>query len=233
MVNFIKKQIMKMVPKIQEYEYDIIYSSRKVVKNQYLYINKQTHFYSKDIWGTVCNELKPFLFKGMTVYGECVGYLSSGKDIQPGYDYGCAPCKHENYVYRITTTNEDGKVVEWTMLQVQQWCKANGLKAVPLYYYGKALNLFETEKMFKLGLSKDDRDIQEWQHLFLECLQETYLEKKCSICKNDVPDEGICLRLESLDIDVFKLKSFLFRQMETKSLDKGESNIEDEQIEEN
>jgi hypothetical protein len=186
-----------------------------------LYEDKQTHYYSEDIWKVGAEELKPFLQKGMTIYYEIVGFLKDGGYIQKGFDYGCDNNKHENYIYRITTTNEDGRVVEWSMLQVQQWCKQNGLEVVPLYYYGRARNLFSDTEI--------ERD---WQRYFLEFLQEKYLEKKCSICKNNVPDEGICLRVESLDIDVYKLKSFLFRVYESKTLDLGESNIEDNQVEE-
>ena len=86
--------------------------------------------------------------------------------------------------------------------------------------------------MFKLGLSKDDRDVQEWQHLFLESLQENYLEKECKICCNKVPDEGIVLRIENLDIEPFKLKSFLFKQYESRVLDSGEEDIEEQTGEE-
>ena len=201
-------------------EYDYIWASRRVVKNQYLYEDKLTHFYSEDIWKTGADELKPFIQKDMTIYYEIVGFLKDGKQIQKDFDYGCRAGQHEKYIYRISSTNIDGKVFEWSMLQIQDWCKANGLLAVPMHYYGYAEDLF---------LDITAPDDEEWRKRFLDKLIEEYLEKDCTICKNKVPAEGVCLRIESNDIEVYKLKSFAFRAKETKDLDAGLENIEDNQ----
>lgn len=203
--------------KVKDTEYDYIYSSRKVIKNRYLTKTEHVDYYKEDIWGTVHKELGPFLDKGMTVYGEVVGFLKSGGYIQKNYDYGCKPNEHKTFIYRITSTNEDGKVFEWSMLQIQQWCKAKGLLAVPLLYYGEAMELFDIPTM------------NHWHQEFLKSLQEYYLEKKCTICQNDVWGEGIVLRTESLDIEAYKLKSHNFLIDESKSLDNGDVNIEDNQ----
>lgn len=199
---------------VKTQEYANIYSSRTVIKNKYA-TNNPGGFYKEDIWGAVNKELSPFLEKGMTIYGEVVGYLESGKMIQKSYDYGCTIGKHDNYIYRITYTNEDGKVYEWSMLQVQQWCKEKGLRAVPLHYYGTIFNF--------LG----DAYISDWRDTFLTFLTDKYLEKKCPRCKNDVPNEGVVVRREILDIDSYKHKSFLFKVRESKEADEGISNIED------
>ena len=204
-------------------EYDNIFGSRKVIKNQYLYKNKLNHLYEEDIWGIVNKELQSYLLEGMTIYGEVCGYLSTGKPIQKNFDYGCSIGKHDIYIYRITTTSPSGKVFEWSTKQIQDWCKQNGLKAVLEHYYGYAKDLFKDISSFIFN------DVETWQHLFLKNLQETYLEKDCMICKNKVPAEGICLRKESLDIEIWKLKSSAFRLMETKLLDEGLNNIEDNQ----
>lgn len=201
---------------IQNKEYDYIYASRKVIKNRFI-IKQHNDYYKEDIWGTVHKELEPFLEKGMTIYGEVVGFLKAGGHIQKNYDYGCNPTEHKTFIYRITSTNEDGSIFEWSMLQIQQWCKAKGLLAVPLLYYGEAMELFDIPTM------------NHWHQNFLKSLQEYYLEKKCNICQNDVWDEGIVVRVESLDIEPYKLKSFNFVAEESKSLDKGEVNIEDNQ----
>ena len=214
-----KDKLAKLLgAKVNEFEYDYIWSSRRVIKNQYLYEDKLTHFYSEDIWKTGMDELKPFIQKDMTIYYEIVGYLSEGKMIQGQFDYGCQVGKHEKYVYRITTTNESGVAFEWSMKQVQDWCKQNGLKAVPLHYYGYAKDLF-----------KDISVENHWHENFLSKLQDTYLEKKCTMCRNSVPAEGVCLRKERLDLEVWTLKSFLFRAHETKEMDSGNENIEDSQ----
>jgi len=223
----LKDKIVKFFGvKVEETEYSYIYASRKVIKNQYLYEDKLNHYYTTDIWKVGAEELKPFLQKDMTIYYEIVGYLSDSKMVQKSFDYGCRQGQHEKYIYRITTTNSDGKVTEWSMFQIQQWCKQNGLKAVLEHYYGYAKDLFKEIIEFT------SNDIETWQHLFLEKLQETYLEKQCSMCLNKVPNEGICLRKESLNIEVWKLKSFLFKQLESKQADEGLENIEDNQGEE-
>lgn len=192
--------------------YDNIYASRKVVKNSDLRITKQD-FYSEDIWGIANKELKPFLQKGMTFYAEIVGYLSTGAMIQKDFDYGCEPGTHAIYIYRITYTNPDGLVYEFSAKQVQDFCKQNGLNAVPELYYGRVRDLVDY---------KDSEEL-------LEFLQKAYLEKDCNMCKckPSIPDEGICIRIESNDLQVYKLKSFRFYEKETKEADKGEVNIED------
>jgi hypothetical protein len=217
-LNWKDRIAKKLGVNVIDKEYDNIYSSRKVVKNKYICDNP-SGFYSEDIWKTVNEELQPYMQKGMTIYGECVGFLKDGKYIQKPFDYGCESGKHDNYIYRITSTNSDGIVFEWSMLQVQLWCKQNGLKAVPLHHYGRAGSMFAIDES------------THWHEDFLKALQDEYLEQNCTICKNKVPAEGIVLRVESLDIEPFKLKSFAFRQHETKMLDTGEEDIE-EQVEE-
>ena len=63
-------------------------------------------------------------------------------------------------------------------------------------------------------------------------MKETYLEKRDPICKNDVPDEGVCIRREGLEIDTYKLKSFAFLQHESAELDAGTVDIESQQADE-
>ena len=197
-------------------KYDYIYSSRKVIKNEELNPNAQ-HFYNEDIWGIAHNELKDFLQKGMTFYYEIVGFLPNGGSIQKDYDYGCEPTKHAIYIYRITSTNVDGKVIEFSAKQVQDFCKKNGLNAVPELYYGYA-DEFSDERMTK----------ENWEIKFLDTIKQKYNEKDCYMCTTKVPEEGCVVRIEGLEFEAYKQKSELFYQRETKLLDKGESNIEDE-----
>lgn len=204
-------------------KYDYIYSSRKVIKNEELNPNAQ-HFYNEDIWGTAHNEVKDFLQKGMTFYYEIVGFLPNGGSIQKDYDYGCEPTKHAIYIYRITSTNVDGKVIEFSAKQVQDFCKKNGLTAVPELYYGyaKNLNIFTT-----ISTSVEAFNPQ-WSEMFLDGIKKKYNEKDCYMCSTKVPEEGCVVRIEGLEFEAYKQKSELFYQRETKLLDKGESNIEDE-----
>jgi len=212
---------------ITDTEYDYIYSSRKVIKNEKLNPNAQ-HFYNEDIWGIAHNELKDFLQKGMTFYYEIVGFLPNGGSIQKNYDYGCEPTKHAVYIYRITLTNVDGKVIEFSAKQVQDFCKKNGLNAVPELYYGYAKDFTNGIEPF---IIKDDETNLEynsiWGDLFLNQVKKKYNEKDCYICSNKTPEEGAVVRIEGLEIEAYKVKSNAFYELETKQLDKGEVNIED------
>ena len=184
-------------------------------------IKNAQHFYNEDIWGIAHNELKDFLQKGMTFYYEIVGFLPNGGAIQKDYDYGCEPTKHAIYIYRITSTNVDGKVIEFSAKQVQDFCKKNGLNAVPELYYG-TVKRFCFSNNFKKSNNPDCTDV------FLNVIKKEYNEKDCYMCSNKVPEEGCVIRIEGLEFEAYKQKSERFYQRETKLLDKGESNIEDE-----
>lgn len=202
---------------IKDVEYDIVYSSRKVIKNPDLN-SKVTHYYDTDIWGFVNEEIKHTLTDGLTLYGEIVGFTPEGSPIQKDYDYGCINKEHHPYIYRITYTAPDGQVFDFDPLQVKQWCDNNGLKSVPMLYCGKVRDLFP------------DLDTHtHFQETLLEKLKEKYLEKDCDMCKNNVPDEGIVIRnLSEPHLNAFKLKSFRFLEKESKQLDKGEVSLEDQ-----
>ena len=75
--------------KVETTEYGNVYSSRNTIKNRY--INPTANdFYDVDVWGEVNKVFLPYIDKGMTVYGEIVGYLpGSDKMIQKNHDYGC------------------------------------------------------------------------------------------------------------------------------------------------
>jgi hypothetical protein len=219
-LNIFQKLLLKSGLKLQTKYYDYIWSSRKVIKNDD--INKTQHFYTEDIWKKGHNILQEYLQKGMTIYYEICGYLSDGKQIQKGYDYGCKSGEFKLYIYRITITNEDGKIFEFSYDQVQQWCNLYGLNSVIELYKGTIRNLYKT--IFKKRITKN------WKDNFLELLREHFkIEEDCPYNITKVPTEGIVLRKNSLDINVMKLKGFRFYEYETKQLDSEEENIEDNQ----
>ena len=210
-LNFFEKVLKKIGVNIVDTHYDLVYSSRKVVKNKGLGNN---HYYGYDLWADIADRLGGVLTEGISLYGEAVGYTNTGAYIQNQYDYGCLPGKFDTYIYRITMTNASGKVFEFSSQQVKQYCQKFGIKTVPEFYYGKAKDLFD--------LPLDEH----WNESFLEKLSEEYLEKDCDLCVNKVPAEGIVLRRETFDIDVYKHKSFRFFEHETKQLDSGEIDLE-------
>jgi 5'-3' exonuclease len=91
---------------INDKVYDLLYSSRRVIKNDDL--NTQAnHYYSSDVWGDVARTFEYAVQKGYTLYGEIVGYTRDGSFIQKGYDYGCIQPVYENeYAVESTVTLE-------------------------------------------------------------------------------------------------------------------------------
>lgn len=108
--------------KVVETEYSNVYSSRNVIKNQYINENVTDGYYGKDQWGPVNAMLKPHIKEGMTVYGEIVGYVEgTSKPIQTNHDYGCQVGEWKFLPYRITTIDETGKKYEWNVSEVDEW----------------------------------------------------------------------------------------------------------------
>lgn len=230
-LSFIEKVLKKLGININDKTYDLLYSSRRVIKNDDL--NTQSnHYYSSDVWGDAANFIQDVVLKGYTLYAEIVGYTRDGGEIQKGYDYGCIKPVYDNeyvegvhykvYVYRITFTNEDGNVSELSWKQIKSYCDYFGIRYVPEYYFGK---LIDFDKSFK-KIKSDD----EFNEAVIKILEEKYLEKYCEFCGNKVPSEGIVLRVDKLfNFEAFKLKSFLFFELESKQLDDNVIDIESEQ----
>lgn len=111
-------------------------------------------------------EFEGKLWKGETVYYEVVGFTDDGGSImgdvsnsklknalpkedykefvkQYGdttvFSYGCSrdgSLKSDFYVYRMTMTNEDGDVVEYTPDFMRYRCEQMGVKTVPVFWKG-------------------------------------------------------------------------------------------------
>lgn len=225
-----KQKIAKWLTGEEFNKYDYLYSSRTVIKNKYYNKNVTEGFYGVDVWKYADNIIRPCLQKGMTAYYEIVGFLPNGGYIQKGYDYGCVPPKegekytHDTHfkvmVYRVTTTNVAGNVHEFSAKEVQQWCAFVGLTPVTEYYYGYAADLYS-----------DIDATEHWNENFLARLANDemfHMECDSPTCDNKVPHEGLVIKVENMKSEAFKLKCFKFLDKEGKALDKGESNIEDE-----
>jgi hypothetical protein len=207
-LNWAEKLLKKLGVNVVDTEYDMVYSSRRVIKNGDIRGDSAVHYYSHDIWGDAAKVLESTLEPGISLYLEIVGYVGESY-IQSGYDYGFQPGKFDTYVYRITHTDPDGNVFEYSPAQVKEYCIRKGINSVPEFYYGKAKDLFDISTK------------EHWHENLLDKLCENYLEKYCDDCSGKIPDEGIVLRVDKPnEICVFKLKSFAFLEMETKQLDK-------------
>jgi hypothetical protein len=154
---------------------------------------------------------------GITLYGEAVGYLPTGAWIQKGYHYGCRPNNYEVYVYRITYTNPQGKLIEFSWPQIKEYCVKYGLKHVQEFYYGKAKDYCPTIPIE-----------QHWNENFLAKLEADFmLDRKCPLNNNEVWEEGIVVRVDGLfECPPYKLKNFAFLDKERKDNDEGVIDIE-------
>lgn len=226
------EKIAKLLTGNEFNKYDYLYASRSVIKNANINKGVTPGFYGEgggDVWQIAFEYIKPYLIKGMTIYAEIVGFLPNGKYVQKNYDYGCVmPKPGEEYtqgkhykvmVYRITLTNVDGKVHEFSAREVRQWCEYNGLTPVIERYYGYARELYP-------NLVEDDK----WGENFIEALandKRFYMELPSPDCNSKAPHEGVVIKKEDMKSHAVKLKSFAFINKEQSDLDKGEENIED------
>lgn len=134
------------------YEYGYITGTRRVVLSDF-----DGGFYGSNSFRE--NHARRFegkLWKGEEVYYEVVGFTDTGSPIMGSCDnkclkdpdllkiygttsvfsYGCDPesdVKSDMYVYRMTMTNEDGYVVEYTPEFMRYRCEQMGVKCVPSF----------------------------------------------------------------------------------------------------
>jgi hypothetical protein len=219
-LKWVEKILKKFGVNIVSEYYDFLFSSRSVIKNRYINKDVTSGFYNVDLWTEAGNKFKDIIPKGMTLYGEIVGYLpGTNTFIQNKHDYKCNPGEFEVYIYRITQTNVDGEVFEFSAKQVQNWCKNRDIKPVKELYYGKAKDIYPE-------LSLTDH----WQENFVAKLandkERFYMEMKSPDCYNKVPHEGIVIRNDSNGYPALKLKTKAHYLLESKELDSGEADIE-------
>jgi tRNA-binding EMAP/Myf-like protein len=216
-LSLLERLAKKIGIRVEETEYGMLYSSRAVIKNQFLHDKKEhNHFYDADVWKIVAEKSFPLLRQGISIVGEIVGYTPNGGAIQKGYDYGCEPNNLDFYVFKVTYTSPSGDVYVFNHRETVAFCEKYGLKMPETFFYGKAKDLFPE-------IPVDDK----WHDTFLQKMIDVYLEKKCHLCKNDVWAEGVILRKEvPHEWDAFKLKSFNFLGYESALLDSGEVDLE-------
>lgn len=230
----VEKQIDRLnCHRIEEFRigYGPVYSSRTVIRNPYSARPVSNGgYYGSDIWSEYGELLKPYIDKGMTVYGEICGYLTgSEKMIQKNYDYGCN--RGENFImpYRITWKHEDGTKSEWNVMEVFGWTLnlikehpelANRVKPITVLYHGTLGDLYP-----------DVPNDEHWGNNILNLLSNDVehfgMEKNEPLCKNKVPREGICIRIDDdVVAECFKLKTFAFLKKEQAEIDAGNVDVE-------
>lgn len=230
-VPFLKKWRIKDSYKA----YDVIYSSRGVIKNQY--VNEKAAgggYYGTDVWEEYYTLLKDYIPKDTTLYGEIYGYITGSNDkmIQTPYDYGCEKGKNKIMFYRITTNMLDGSKFEWEVQEVYDWTVkliqehpelADRVEPIQILYHGTLKELYPE-------LDED----KHWNENVLIALKNDTehfgMELNEPLCKNKVPREGIVIRIDHDTCkEAFKLKTDAFALKEAKLMDAGKVDFEMQQ----
>ena len=223
-----KQKIAKWLTGEEFNKYDYLWSSRSVIKNKYYNKDVDGGYYDVDLWGIAHKIVQPTLSKGLTVYYEIIGYLPNGGYIQKDYDYGCERPDGTSYiydkhykirVYRVTMTNVDGVVHEYSAKEVTDWCEKVGLVPVTTLYYGYSGHLYPISTT------------EHWSENFINALandKKFYMEELSPSCNNKVPHEGVVIRIENSKSAAYKLKCFKFLDKETVNQNNGEVDLEDQ-----
>lgn len=130
------------------YTYDLITGTRRTIIN-----GEDGGFYGSNAFRMPhAEQFRGKLWKGETVYYEVTSYTPDGKPIMASgkvpkeyqnqygkvmeFSYGMEPGQSDMYVYRMTMTNEDGNVVEYTPDFMRYRCEQMGVKTVPVFWKG-------------------------------------------------------------------------------------------------
>ena len=156
------------------------------------------------------------LWKGETIYYEIVGYADDSTTImgiadnkkvgdkeftrkygdKTIFSYGCKPGECETYVYRMTMTNEDGDVVEYTPDFMRYRCEQIGVNTVPVFYKGY--------------IATEEEKVGEW----IKAAAETYYDGEDPIGKTHIR-EGVVVRIVNKPtFKAYKSKNFNFKLLE-------------------
>ena len=165
------------------------------------------------------------LHKGETIYYEVVGFTDTGAPIMAAADnkkindkeftkqygptttfsYGCEPTgkdapQSDFYVYRMTMTNEDGDVVEYTPDFMRYRCEQMGVKCVPVF------------TKFFCG-NNDKRENETWGEM-VKNFAERYYDGPDPVGKTHVR-EGVVVRIVNRpSFTAYKHKNFSFKVLE-------------------
>lgn len=210
-------------------DYGHVYSSRNVIKNKFINKNKGMDFYGSDVWGDINALISPYIPEGMMLYGEICGYVTNtDKMIQKGYDYGCEMGENFLMPYRITTIEWDGETREWNVDEVVSWTNQlvidhpelkGRIRPMTVLFHGPLTVLYP-------HVSTERR----WHENILEEMKKDKkrlgMESNEVLCKNKVPREGICIRVDDRPIKCMKLKTMSFFNRESKEIDCGNIDME-------
>lgn len=185
---------------------------------------QHSKFFEGKLWKgeTVYMEIVGFTDTGTPIMPPCANSKLNDKDFVKKYgettvfSYGCEDCGYDReiwnseekmrpvpqsdiYVYRMTMTNEDGDVVEYTPDFMRYRCEQMGVKTVPVMWRGRL-----EEPNNWTG--------EEWNAgLMAKTIAEQYYEGPDPIGKTHVR-EGVVVRIVNRPkFEAYKIKNHLFK----------------------
>ena len=218
------RKYIKRSEQVYDQKYNLVYSSRTIVKNEY--INKKQHpggYYSDDVWGYWANKLTGLIPEDYCIYCEIVGFTPNGSTIQKGYDYGCSHVAEEKSKLMVYRATKDGKELEISdVIEIGAKLKeklGDIIMPFPLLYFGTLKDLYP-----------DVSTTEHWHENVLELLKNEKrfgMEEMEPLCKTKVPREGFVLRKANDPVaEAWKLKTDAFKLREAKLVDAGEVDTE-------
>lgn len=207
-LNWRERLAKRLGVKVKELEYDVVYGSRRTVKDPNNPSNN--NFYATDIYSIEGAKVKDLLPKNYILFGELVGWTPDGAAIQKNYTYGLPAKTCKLYVYRVAVVNEDGQIVDLSWDAVKEFCTNRGLAHVPELWRGQ----------FDWALQDLNNGVWTNRRFF----DEGFVN--CPSLEPGLVDEGVCVRFEGMLPRIVKAKSSQFLEHETKMLDKGVADME-------
>lgn len=136
-------------------------------------------------------------------------------DKDGGYNLGRCEPQSDIYVYRMTMTNTDGEVVEYSYDYMKYRCEQMGVKVVPMLWRGIIPTDLKTEDFF----TKDNGDFDDWVYAenageWVKNKAEQYYDGVDPIGKTHWR-EGVVVRIENRPkFTAYKHKNWTFKVLE-------------------
>ena len=201
---------------------------------------KHANFFEGKLWKgeTVYYEVVGFIDSGAPIMAECANKKLNDKEFVKQYgetttfSYGCSPNgtavysekeyggivvednlpQNDMYVYRMTMTNEDGDVVEYTPDFMRYRCEQMGAKTVPVFWKGTI-----PEKIPVIG----DNDELGAPHLkevdagaYIKFKAEEFYDGPDPIGKTHIREGVVCRIINRPKFAAYKHKNFNFKVLE-------------------
>jgi hypothetical protein len=162
-----------------------------------------------------------FTTSGRPIMSQCANKKLNDKDFIKQYgetttfSYGMEPPNSDMYVYRMTMTNEDGNVVEYTPDFMRYRCEQMGIKCVPVLWRGR----IPTSNYINPG---------EW----IKEVAEKYYDGPDPIGKTHVREGVVCRVVNRPKFSGYKHKNFMFKYLSGIAIAKVEEDNETKNIDE-